>query len=129
MSKPSPLIQREFPTGLIIVQACIIPLAAIAGYMLFNPLAAKSAAIGAFISWLGSGYATWKAFRLGGNGGLMLAAFYQGLIGKFVIVIMGFYIVFRTVYPLSGGALLLGFAAVQAMAWVYPMWQGARSNS
>ena len=129
MSKPSPLIQREFPTGLVAVQACIIPIAAVVGYMLFNSLAAKSAAIGAFISWLGSGYATWKAFRLGGNGQLMLASFYQGLIGKFVIVIMGFFIVFRTVYPLSGGALLLGFTAVQAIAWLYPMVHGERSKT
>jgi ATP synthase protein I len=128
MSKPSPLIQHEFPVGLVLVQACIIPLAALLVWQLSGVLAAKSAAIGALIGWLGSSYAAWKSFRFGGNGRLMLAGFYQGIIGKFVIVIAGFFIVFRTVNPLAAGALFAGFAAVQAMAWAYPVWLGRARN-
>lgn len=124
MSKPSPLIQHEFPVGLVVVQVCIIPLIALLSWQLSGVLAAKSAAIGALIGWLGSGYATWKSFRHGGNGQLMLMGFYQGVAGKFVIVIAGFFIVFRMVHPVSAGALLAGFAAVQAMSWIYPVWLG-----
>jgi ATP synthase protein I len=124
MSKPSPLIQHEFPVGLVVVQACIIPLIALLSWQLSGVLAAKSAAIGAMIGWLGSGYAAWKSFRHGGHGRLMLIGFYQGMAGKFVIVIAGFFIVFRTVHPISAGALLAGFAAVQAMSWIYPVWLG-----
>jgi ATP synthase protein I len=128
MSKPSPLIQHEFPVGLVLVQACIIPCAALLAWQLYGVLAAKSAALGALIGWLGSGYAAWKSFRFGGSGQLMLAGFYQGVIGKFVIVIAGFFIVFRTVNPLSAGALFTGFAVVQAMAWAYPVWLGHASK-
>lgn len=128
MSKPSPLIQREFPVGLVLAQACIIPCAGLIAWQLFGLVAAKSAAIGAFIGWLGSGYAAWKSFRFGGNGQLMLASFYQGVIGKFVIVIAGFFIAFRTIDPLSASALFAGFAVIQAMAWAYPVWLGQISG-
>lgn len=124
MSKPSPLIQHDFYVGLVVVQACIIPLVALLGWQLSGVLVAKSAAIGALIGWLGSSYAAWKSFRFGGNGRLMLVGFYQGMAGKFIIVIAGFFIVFRTVNPVSAGALLAGFAVVQAMSWVYPVWLG-----
>jgi ATP synthase protein I len=121
MSKPSPLIQREFPVGLVLAQACVIPCAVLVAWQYAGVLAAKSAAIGALIGWLGSGYAAWKSFRFGGNGQLMLAGFYQGVVGKFVIVIAGFFIVFRLVHPVSAGALFSAFVAVQAMSWIYPV--------
>ncbi len=128
MSKPSPLIQSEFPVGLVMVQACIIPFVVLLAWQMHSPLAAKSAAIGALIGWLGSSYAAWKSFRYGGNGQLMLAGFYKGIIGKFVIVIAGFLVAFRTVDPLLAGALFVGFAAVQAMSWIYPVWLGQASK-
>jgi ATP synthase protein I len=128
MSKPSSLIQREFPIRLVVVQACVIPFAALLAWQLAGVLAAKSAAIGAIIGWLGSAYAAWKSFRFGGNGQRMLAGFYQGVIGKFTIVIAGFFIVFRTFSPLSAGALFSGFAIVQLMALAYPVWLGQKSR-
>lgn len=128
MSKPSPLIQREFPVGLVAVQACVIPLFSLLGWSLFGAVVAKSAALGALVGWIASSYAAWKSFRFGGNGRLMLVGFYQGMAGKFVIVIAGFFIIFRTVSPLSPAALLISFAAVQAMSWVYPVWLGRQSN-
>ena len=124
MSKPSPLIQHEFPVGLVVAQACIIPIVVVLSWQLSGALAAKSAAIGALIGWLGSSYAAWKSFRSGGSGQLMLMGFYQGMAGKFIIVVAGFFIVFRTLHPLSAGALFAGFAAVQAMSWLYPIWLG-----
>jgi ATP synthase protein I len=122
MTKPSPLIQIEFPVGLVMVQACMIPFVALLAWQVHSPLAAKSAAIGALIGWLGSSYAAWKSFRYGGNGQIMLAGFYSGMIGKFVIVIAGFLIALRAAQPLLAIALFVGFAAVQAMSWIYPMW-------
>lgn len=128
MSKPSPLIQREFPVGLVAVQASVIPLAALIGWLLSGEIVAKSAALGALIGWIASSYAAWKSFRFGGNGRLMLVGFYQGMAGKFVIVIAGFFIVFKTVHPISPAGLLIAFAAVQGMSWVYPVWLGRQSN-
>lgn len=128
MSKPSPLIQHKFPVGLVAVQAGVIPLVAIVGWLLSGAVVAKSATLGALVGWIASSYATWKSFRFGGNGRLMLVGFYQGMAGKFVIVIAGFFIIFRTVSPLSPAALLLAFAVVQGMSWVYPLWLGRQSN-
>lgn len=122
MTKPSPLIQRKFPLGLVLMQAAMIACAALVSGLLFGLLAAKSAAIGALISWLASSYTALKAFRYGGNPRLMLSGFYQGLLGKFVIVGAGFFVAFRTVNPLSPIAMLLGFIAVQAVGWIYPLW-------
>ena len=122
MTKPSPLIQRKFPFGLVLVQAAMILLVALVAGLGFGGVFAKSAAVGALISWLASSYVAFKAFRYGGNPQLMLSGFYQGLLGKFVIVGAGFFVAFRTVSPVSPVAMLLGFIAVQAVAWFYPLW-------
>ncbi len=122
MTKPSPLIQRKFPLGLALVQAAVIVLSAGVALVCFGLLAAKSAAVGALISWIASTYAALKAFRYGGSPRLMLSGFYQGLLGKFVIVGAGFFVAYRVVNPLSPIAMLLGFIAVQAVAWIYPLW-------
>jgi len=36
--------------------------------------------------------------------------------------VLGFSLVFAMVRPLSAGAVLLGFALIQLMAWIYPLW-------
>ncbi len=122
MTKPSPLIQLKFPVGLVATQAAMIVLVALVASAVFGLQLGKSAAIGALISWLASGYVALKAFRHGGNPRLMLAGFYQGLLGKFVIIGAGFFVAFRTVADLSPLALLFGFIAVQAVGWFYPLW-------
>jgi ATP synthase protein I len=67
------------------------------------------------------------AFRpaLGRPPGEMLAAFYVGEIGKFVITVLLFLIAFKkfTLFKQPNNALLifLAYALVQCMAWVYPL--------
>jgi F0F1-type ATP synthase assembly protein I len=128
MTKPSPLIQLKFPVGLVVAQAGMILLVAVVVFVCLGLLTARSAAIGALISWLASSYVAFKAFRHGGNPRLMLAGFYQGLLGKFVIIAAGFFVAFRSVSPLSPVAMLLGFIAVQAVGWVYPLWFDRRKS-
>ncbi len=117
------LVDRRLARGLTIVQAVVIPVAALLAYFIAGAVAAKSAALGAFLCWLGSAYFAWQAFRQGGAKASkqVLGHMYQGLIGKFVIVVVGFVVIFRSVKPILMEALLGGFVLVQLMAWIYPM--------
>jgi ATP synthase protein I len=124
MSLPSPLVDRRLAKGLTVVQALMIPVAIVLGYVLAGQIAAKSAGLGASVGWMGSAYFAWQAFRHAGAGASrrILGSFYRGMIGKFIVIVVGFMLVFGTVRPLSAGSVLLGFALVQLMAWIYPIW-------
>lgn len=128
MSQPSPLVDRRLAQQLSIAQLVVIPMVALVAAILFDLTVAKSAASGALIGWLGSVYFAWQAFRQSGATASrsILGGFYRGMIGKFVIVVVGFSMVFAMVRPLSAGAVLIGFASVQLMAWVYPLWINKR---
>ena len=120
----SMLVDRRLARGLTIAQAVVIPISSLLAYFIAGWVAAQSAGLGALLCWLGSAYFAWQAFRQGGAQASkqILGAMYKGMIGKFVIVIVGFIIVFRSVSPLSMPALFGGFVMVQVMAWLYPLW-------
>ena len=128
MSQPSPLVDRRLARQLSIAQFIVMPTVAVFAGLLFDLTTAKSAALGAFVAWLGSAYFAWQAFRQSGANASksILGGFYRGMIGKFVIVVVGFSLVFAMVRPLSAGAVLIGFALVQLMAWLYPLWINRR---
>lgn len=129
MTQPRVLVDRRLAQGLTKAQAVVIPVAAILAYVVGGMVAAKSALLGALLCWVASAYFAWQAFRQGGASASrqVLASMYKGMIGKFIIVVVGLIVIFRTVTPLSMPALLGGFLLVQAMAWVYPLWS-ARQN-
>ena len=131
MTSPSPLVDRRLARGLTRVQAIMIPVAIVLGYVLAGGLAAKSAGLGALVGWMGSAYFAWQAFRYAGAGASrrILGSFYRGMIGKFVVIVVGFMLVFGTVKPLSAGSVLLGFALIQLMAWIYPIWVNHRTST
>lgn len=124
MSQPSPLVDRRLAKQLSLAQFIVIPMVALVASLLFDQTIAKSTVLGALIGWLGSVYFAWQAFRQSGANASrsILGGFYRGMIGKFVIVVMGFSLVFAMVRPLSAGGVLTGFALIQLMAWVYPLW-------
>ena len=128
MSQPSPLVDRRLAQQLSVAQLLVIPMVAVLAAVFFDLTVAKNAASGALIGWLGSVYFAWQAFRQSGATASrsILGGFYRGMIGKFVIVVVGFSMVFAMVRPLSAGAVLIGFALVQLMAWVYPLWINKR---
>lgn len=117
------LVDRRLARGLTLAQAAVIPVVAILAYFFAGAVAAKSAGLGAFLCWLGSAYFAWKAFQQGGARASrqILGSMYKGLIGKFVIIAVGFVIIFSRVKPLQMEALLAGFVLVQVMAWIYPL--------
>lgn len=124
MSRTSRMIDRRLAKALVYLQACMIPVSALIGWVLKDSTAALSAVLGALICWLASCYFSWQSFRAAGARASkqVLSNMYRGMMGKFAIVIVGFILILSNVKPLSPVALFCGFILVQAMTWIAPFW-------
>jgi len=124
MSRTSRMIDRRLAKALVILQAVMIPVSALIGWVLLDSTGAISAALGALVCWLASCYFTWQSFRAAGARATkqVLSNMYRGMMGKFAIVIVGFILILSNVKPLSPAALFCGFILVQTMTWVAPFW-------
>lgn len=125
MSQPAPLVDRRLPRQLIRIQALMIPAVVLLAWGMAGTTAASNAAAGAVLAWAGSAYFAWQAFRQAGarQARQVVGQFYRGMIGKFVLTVLGFIVIFAGLRPLSAPWVLAGFALVQGMAWVYPLWK------
>jgi len=124
MSQTRRLIDRRLAKALVILQACMIPVAALLAWLIQDTTAASSAALGALVCWLAQSYFAWQSFRTAGARATkqVMLNMYRGMLGKFAIVIVGFILILSSVKPLSAVALFGGFILVQAMSWVAPFW-------
>ncbi|MCL6247871.1 ATP synthase subunit I [Acinetobacter sp. ANC 4945] len=124
MSRTSRMIDRRLAKALVILQAVMIPVSALIGWVFKDTITAYSAALGALVCWLASSYFSWQSFRAAGARASkqVLSNMYRGLMGKFAIVIVGFILILINVKPLSAVALFCGFMLVQSMSWVAPFW-------
>lgn len=131
MSQLSRLVDRRLAKALFIFQAVMIPVATVIAWLIGNAVTAKSAALGALVYWLASGYFAWQSFRTSGARASqqVLKNMYRGLVGKFVIVVVGLILILSTVSPISMIAVLGGFMLVQAMSWIAPFWLAKRSST
>ena len=122
MSRTSRLIDRRLAKALVFLQALMIPVSGLLAWAVKDTTAAISAALGALVCWLASCYFSWQSFRTAGARASqqVYLNMFRGLMGKFVIVIVGFVLILSSVKPLSAGALFCGFILVQAMSWVAP---------
>ncbi|TXJ09419.1 MAG: F0F1 ATP synthase subunit I [Acinetobacter sp.] len=122
MSRVHRLVDRRLAKALVVFQAIMIPVAAVLAWLIQDAIAAKSAAWGALVCCLASAYFAWQAFRSSGARASrqILNNMYLGLIGKFVIVVVGLILILTNVSPVSMVAVLGGFMLVQAMSWVVP---------
>lgn len=126
MSRIYRLVDRRLAKSLSIFQAFMIPVAAVLAWLIQDVIAAKSASLGALVYWLASSFFAWQAFKSSGARASqqILSNMYRGLIGKFVIVVVGLILVLTSVSPINMVAVLGGFMLVQAMSWVAPFWVG-----
>ena len=101
----------------------MIPVAALLAWIIKDTTAALSAALGALVCWLACSYFSWQSFRAAGARASkqVLMNMYQGMMGKFAIVIVGFILILSNVKPLSAVALFCGFILVQCMSWFAPL--------
>lgn len=129
MSRPHRLVDRRLAKALLIFQVVMIPVAAVLAWLIQDAIAAKSAALGASVYWLASSYFAWQAFKSSGARASrqVLSNMYLGLIGKFVIVVVGLILILSSISPISMVAVLGGFMLVQAMSWVAPFWLARRN--
>ena len=95
MSRTSRLIDRRLAKALVLLQACMIPVSALIGWVVKDSTAALSAALGALVCWLATCYFSWQSFRAAGARASkqVLSNMYKGLMGKFAIVIVGFILI------------------------------------
>ncbi len=123
MSRASRMIDRRLAKALVLLQALMIPVSAILGWLLKDTTAALSAALGALVCWLASSFFAWQSFRTAGARASkqVLLNMYQGMMGKFAIMIVGFILILSYVKPLSAVALFCGFVLVQSMSWFAPI--------
>jgi ATP synthase protein I len=122
VSQPQPLVNAKPAVQLLkgqLMVAVIVSLLA----LVWGQKLAYSAAIGALIALLASAYFAWEAFRFSGamSSARMLSGFYRGIIGKFLLVIMGFVAVQYAGISVSMVALFVGFVVVQAVVWLAPL--------
>lgn len=124
MRRSPQLVDRRLAKALAVLQAMMIPVAALLAGLIADATAAKSAALGALVYWLASSYFSWQAFRSSRARASrqILSNMYLGLIGKFLIVVVGLILILSCVSPLSMVAVLGGFLLLQAMSWVAPFW-------
>lgn len=124
MSRTSRLIDRRLAKALVILQAVMIPVSALIGWIFKDTTTAYSAALGALVCWMATSYFSWQSFRAAGARASkqVLSNMYRGLMGKFAIVIVGFILILINVKPLSAVALFCGFILVQSMSWIAPFW-------
>ena len=124
MSRANRMIDRRLAKALVLLQALMIPVSALIAWIIKDTTAALSAALGALVCWLACSYFSWQSFRVAGARASkqVLMNMYQGMMGKFAIMIVGFILILSNVKPLSAVALFCGFMLVQTMTWVAPFW-------
>ena len=93
------------------------------GYFVGGSLTGLSALLGGLIAWLPNTYFALRAFRYRGARAAqkIVRSFYAGAFGKMILTMAMFAIVFIKVKPLGALALFVGFAIVQTMNWIVPI--------
>ncbi len=95
----------ELAFSFIRVQLAICLLIVVATYLVFDFKMAKAALVGSMINVIGSGYFAVISLKLPKNAspGMILARFYIGEVGKFVVVAVCFVWVFKSLPELIQG--------------------------
>ena len=99
MRRSPQLVDRRLAKALAVLQAMMIPVAALLAGLIADATAAKSAALGALVYWLASSFFGWQAFKSSGARASrqIVSNMYLGLIGKFVIVIVGLILILSSI--------------------------------
>ncbi len=99
-----------------ITLAQLVILSALAGLLLYQaePVRAYSWALGGIVAVVAHAYFAWQVFRhRGARAASRIAkASYAGEIGKFLLAVAGFALIFALVRPISGGAVFAGYGVM-----------------
>ncbi len=108
------------------LQQAVLVLLTVVCFWWFNPIIAYSILIGGLIYWLPNMYFATYAFLFRGARAAsdMLASFYRGEIGKFLLSSVGFATAFVLIKPLDVVSLLGAYIVLTLVQWL----QLARAN-
>ena len=108
---------------ILLGQFLAMALVGVAGLLIAGKVSGLSALLGGLIAWLPNTYFAIRAFRYRGARAAqkIVRSFYAGAFGKMILTMAMFAMVFIQVKPLSALALFVGFAIVQTMNWIVPI--------
>ncbi len=97
---------------------------------LFGHVSGKSAWLGGLICWLPNCYFAFRAFRYRGARAAqkIVRSFYAGEVGKMMLTMLFFALVFIKVKPLDALALFSGYALVMTLSWIVPIFVAREEN-
>jgi ATP synthase protein I len=119
---------RDFALQTVVIQL-LVTLAMSALGLAVNNQIAISLFTGGIICVTANLWLALVAFRppLGAPTPKILAAFYVGELGKFVITALLFLLAFKKValltHALYAATMILAYVMVQVIAWLYPLWR------
>jgi len=117
---------QDFALQMVAIEFAVSVLLAAGGFLIDDHIA-FSLLIGGLVCTAANAWLAVVAFRprLGESTGKMLAAFYTGELGKFLIVALLFVLAFRRLEWLKDAdnalALFAGYLVAQTVVWVYPL--------
>lgn len=117
---------REFALQAVLTQLCLTLALSAVGLAVNNQIAI-SLLCGGIISATANGWLALMVFhpRLGVPAQKILASFYVGELGKFIITAVLFLVAFKQIAFLKNASyaalMILAYVIVQAVAWIYPL--------
>jgi len=107
---------------MLVVQFLTTLLFALVAWLIKGQVAGYSALLGGFICWLPSCYFAYRAFRYKGARAAdkIVRSMYAGEVGKMLLTMALFTMVFVRVRPLDALALFAGFVIIQSVNWFVP---------
>lgn len=86
----------------------------------FNPWVAYSMLLGGLIYWIPNAYFTLYTFRFRGAqaAAIVLRSMYRGEVGKFMLTVVGFALVFTWVKPIEPIALFVTYIVMIFSQWI-----------
>lgn len=117
---------RQLARKILLAQAIVAVLLSSLGLLISNDVA-LSVLLGGMICVVSHGYLAMRAFRYAGARAAheIVSSFYAGEAGKFLLVLVGFTLVFNFVEPVRESKnavwLFIAYIAVQSVAWFAPL--------
>lgn len=117
---------RQFALQSVLMQLCLTMALGAAG-LAANYQIAISLLCGGFISTTASGWLVLMAFRppLGTSAQKIVASFYLGALGKFIITAVMFLLAFTQFVFLQqakyAAVMIMAYVIVQSISWIYPL--------
>ena len=125
VTRPALLVDSRYAKGLVKAQFYLMILVVVGCALQYGVVRAKSIGLGMAVAWCAHVYAAWRSFyrptKISCTPKAVVVAMMHASMGRLVIVMLGYGVVFRFITSLESGMLILGLMLIQLMVWVYPL--------